>query len=190
MEQPTKTRIETPRLLLRAIKPVDLESAMGFLRSKHSMRYLGGVKAEPDCWRTFAAWLGMQQLTDAAMFSVIERASGDWIGRVGPLTPHSWPVQEVGWGIIERAEGKGYGFEAAIASIDYAFSVLHWRRVDHLIHDANVPSQRLAERLGSEPGELVELPGSLGGEPARAWGQTREQWFDRRSGFDAVVPRS
>lgn len=188
--QTDNTVLETPRLILRPLEPEDVDSAMAFLRDENTMRYLGGVKPESDCWRTFAAWLGMQRLTPFNMFAVVERASGQWIGRIGPLKPHSWPVREVGWGLIESAQGKGLALEAAIACIDYVFDVLDWDWVNHLIDDPNVPSQRLAERLGSEPGELVELPGSLAGDPCRIWGQTREDWRARRSTFDKLVPRA
>lgn len=183
------TTLTTPRLLLRTLEPGDLSPAMEFLCSDHTMRHLGGVQTPPDAWRTFASWLGMHSLTDGAMFAVVERASGAWLGRIGPWTPHSWPVREVGWGLLQRAEGQGFAFEAAIASIDYAFDALDWDRVDHLIDDANAPSQRLAEKLGSQPGELTELPGRLAGHPVRAWGQTREQWRAQRENFDFMVPR-
>lgn len=154
------------------------------------MRYLGGAQEESDAWRTFASWLGMQQLTDNAMFSVVIKATGQWIGRVGPWTPRGWPVLEVGWGIIESAEGKGYGLEAAVACIDHVFNDRHWERVSHLIDDNNAPSQRLAERLGSEPVGMTELPGKLAGQPVRIWGQSRTNWLSNRAEFDSLVPRS
>ena len=34
------------------------------------------------------------------MFSVFEKDSGRWIGRLGPWEPHGWPGKEVGWGIV------------------------------------------------------------------------------------------
>ena len=83
------------------------------------------------------------------------------MGRVGPLYPHAWPGQEIGWGLISRFTGKCYALEAAIACMDYAFDQLGWQHVNHSIAPDNVPTQVLAKRLGSEklgPGELVPSP--------------------------------
>jgi len=153
------------------------------------MAHLGGVQTEPDAWRTFASWLGMQMLTENAMFSVIENTTGCWIGRIGPWTPRGWPTREVGWGLLESAEGKGFALEAAVACIDHVFLDKGWDDVTHLIDDANVASQRLAERLGSQPETLTQLPGKLAGHPVRIWLQSQASWWAQREQFDALVPR-
>jgi RimJ/RimL family protein N-acetyltransferase len=181
--------LDTPRLLLRPPQPSDFPRYAEFAGDPVSAEHLGGIQHEADAWRSFASLLGAWQLTPAAMFSVIERASGQWIGRVGPWTPHLWPVKEVGWGIHRSAEGQGFAFEAAIASLDYAFEVLGWDRVDHLIADENSRSRALAERLGSTPGEMKTMPGSMAKHPVRAWGQTRDHWLAHRAVFDELVPR-
>jgi hypothetical protein len=51
--------------------------------------------------------------------------------------------------------------------------------VTHLIADENVMSQKLAARLGSKPGEYVNLPGSLSEVRLCVWRQTREEWKKR-----------
>ena len=58
-----------------------------------------------------------------AMFSVIEKVSGRWIGRIGPWQPEGWPGTEIGWGIVRDRCGFGYATEAAAATIDWAFAV-------------------------------------------------------------------
>ena len=41
------------------------------------------------------------------MFSVIEKDSGRWIGRIGPWQPEGWPGTEVGWSLVtNRAESR------------------------------------------------------------------------------------
>jgi len=165
--------LQTERLVLRPLRPEDWPGARAFLTCTTTMRYLGGVQYEADAWRTFASWLGMWQLTPAAMFAVIEKASGEWIGRIGPWHPLRWPVREVGWGLRREWTGRGLAYEAAKASVAYAHETLGWDTVSHLIDDANHSSQRLAERLGAEPGETVRLPGSLSGTRVRVWRQGR-----------------
>ena len=140
------------------------------------MRHLGGHQYEADAWRTLAQWIGLWSLTDAAMFGVIEKASGEWIGRIGPWYPLDWPTREVGWGLRKAYWGQGFAYEAAAASMDYAFDVLAWNEVTHLIADANTASQKLARQLGSQPAHRVNLPGSLSGVDLCVWRQSKADW--------------
>ena len=140
------------------------------------MAHLGGHQQESDAWRTLAQWIGLWSLTDAAMFGVVNKSSGEWIGRIGPWHPLHWPTQEVGWGLQKAHWGYGYAFEAASACIDYAFETLGWDAVTHLIADENIASQRLAKRLGSTPSEYVKLPGSLSGVELQVWRQRKREW--------------
>lgn len=181
--------LETPRLLLRPPVAEDFPRYASFSADPITMEHLGGPQKEADAWRGFACLFGYWCLTPASMFSVVEKSSGVWVGRVGPLTPHQWPVKEVGWGLHRDAEGNGYALEAAVASIDYVFDTLAWERVDHLIADANVRSRVLAERLGSTAGGELSLPGTRSDVRVRAWGQTREAWRENRAAFDELVPR-
>jgi RimJ/RimL family protein N-acetyltransferase len=112
------------------------------------------------------------------MFSVIEKARGRWIGRIGPWKPVGWPGTEVGWGLARDAWGRGYAVEAATAAIDWAFEALDWTEVIHAIDPANRPSQRVAERLGSRILRRDVLPDPLNIE-VDIWGQSREEWLAR-----------
>jgi RimJ/RimL family protein N-acetyltransferase len=114
------------------------------------------------------------------MFSVIEKSTGRWIGRVGPIYPEGWPGPEVGWAVITDVQGKGYAFEAATASLDHVFDDLGWTEVIHCIEDSNHRSAALARRLGSEPAHLAKLPPPFESTEVRIWGQTREAWNARR----------
>ena len=96
---------------------------------------------------------GSWTLNGYAMFSVIEKASGRWVGRIGPWMPADWPGTEVGWGISRDAWGKGYAVESAVASMDWVVDHLGWTDVIHCVDEANIPSAKVAERLGSRPRE-------------------------------------
>ena len=49
--------------------------------------------------------IGSWHATGFAMFSVIEKSSGRWVGRLGPWMPEGWPGPEVGWAIASRVLG-------------------------------------------------------------------------------------
>ena len=91
------------------------------MADEEAARYLGGVQPRPVAWRGFLSMAGAWAIQGFAMFSVIEKSSGRWIGRLGPWMPEGWPGTEVGWGIAREAWGKGYATEGAIAAIDWAF---------------------------------------------------------------------
>ena len=173
-------RLETERLLLRTPQAGDFEDFAAMLADPRGMTYLGGPQPRTTAWRTFCTMLGGWVVLGFGMFSVIEKSSGRWIGRVGPIQPEGWPGPEVGWAVITDVEGRGYAYEAAAASLDHVFDDLGWTEVIHCIGDANVRSAALARRLGSEPLRTAKLPPPFETVDVRVWGQTREAWQARR----------
>ena len=125
------------------------------------------------------------------MFSVIEKASGRWIGRVGPWQPEEWPGPEVGWALLRSAWGAGYARESAEAAIDWAFATLGWSEVIHVIAPDNLPSQRLAQRLGAANAGPTRLPPPLDALAVELWRQSREQWVAGAPGrYDNAILHS
>jgi RimJ/RimL family protein N-acetyltransferase len=128
-----------------------------------------------------AAMTGSWALQGFGMFSVVEKASGRWIGRLGPWQPEGWPGTEVGWGILHEYWGKGYATEGAAAAMEWAFDVLDWSDIIHCIDPDNHGSIRVAERLGSVNRGAGRLPAPFEAYPVDIWGQSREDWRRRRA---------
>jgi RimJ/RimL family protein N-acetyltransferase len=173
--------LETERLILRPTALADFPRWAEMMADPEAARFIGGAQAAPAAWRGLMTMAGAWALTGVAMFSVIEKATGLWVGRLGPWTPEGWPGTEVGWGLHPDAQGKGYGAEGAAATLDYAFDVLGWTEVIHCIDPDNVPSQRLAERLGSTNLGSTKLPPPFEDASVDRWGQTRDHWRARRN---------
>lgn len=55
--------------------------------------------------------------------------------------------------------GHGYATEGARAALVHAFTALNRDRVISLIQPENLPSIRVAERLGQSPGDRVTMMG-------------------------------
>lgn len=172
--------LETARLTLRPTAMEDFPRWAELMADPETARFIGGVQAPAATWRAMTSMAGAWSLTGVAMFSVIERETGRWVGRIGPWQPLDWPGTEVGWSLHPDAHGKGYAMEAAVASIDYAFEVLGWSEVIHCIDPDNVPSQKLAERLGSTNRGPGTLPAPFETARVDIWGQSRDQWRARR----------
>lgn len=173
--------IETERLILRPPAAEDLDGWAELMADPEASRFIGGPVPRAAAWRGLAAMAGSWTLYGFAMFSMIERESGRWIGRTGPWQPAEWPGTEVGWGLLRSAWGRGYAGEAAEATIDWAFATLGWTDVIHCIDPANLPSQRLAARLGASNRGAGRLPPPFETYPVDIWGQTRSEWRARRA---------
>ena len=168
--------LETDRLILRPPVDADFDGFCAFHADEEAMTYLGGVATPPVVWRTLRTIAGSWALDGFGMFSVIEKSTGQWIGRIGPLHPHGWPDREVGWGLLTAAQGKGYAREAAIASMDFAADALDWDVIIHTIDPGNVPSAALAKALGSSVMRQARLPDPYADLVVDVWGQTRAEW--------------
>jgi RimJ/RimL family protein N-acetyltransferase len=115
------------------------------------------------------------------MFSVLEKDTGRWVGRVGPWFPEGWPGAEVGWAIVRDRWGRGYAGEAAAATIDWAFETLGWSEIIHVIDVGNAASVAVARKLGSSHRGAGRLPAPHEKVPVDIWGQTRAEWALRAS---------
>lgn len=142
-------------------------------------RFIGGTAPREVCWRQLMTMVGSWHALGFAMFSVYEKSSGRWVGRVGPWQPEGWPGTEVGWAIARDCWGRGYAVEAAIASTNWAFDTLGWTDVIHSIAPDNVASQRVAEKLGSRNRGPGQLPPPFVDARVDLWGQTRDEWRAR-----------
>ena len=172
-------QILTSRLLLRPTQMQDFESWAAFMADPEATRFLGGAQPRALAWRALMTMAGAWHLQGFAMFSVIERSSGRWVGRLGTWMPDGWPGTEVGWGIIRDCWGRGYAVEGAAAAIDWAFDELGWTEVIHAIDPRNAASQSVARKLGSELTGTARLPAPID-TVVEIWGQSRAAWRARR----------
>ncbi len=175
-------QLETERLILRQPRIGDFERYAELLGDARAARYIGGQLSRAAAWRRFLQMPGAWSLQGFGMFSIVEKASGRWLGQLGPWKPEGWPGNEVGWSFHPDAWGRGYATEAAIAAIDWAFDQLGWDAIIHCIDPDNLASQRLAARLGSRNQGAGRLPAPYEDSPTDIWGQTREQWRAHRAG--------
>ncbi len=173
--------IETARLLLRVPQLGDFERYAELFADEEASRHIGGVLPRGAAWRRFLQMPGAWALQGFAMFSVVEKASGQWIGQMGPWRPDGWPGNEIGYAFHPRAWGRGYALESAAAAIDWAFDTLGWDEIIHCISPGNLASKKVAHRLGStllRQGRLLPPPSDE--VEVELWGQTRAQWRAHR----------
>ena len=140
--------IETERLRLRALSLADFELEAEFFASERSA-HVGGKMPREQVWRWMASVIGHWAFRGYGFFGVEEKSSGRFLGHVGPWYPEGWPEPELGWTMMNGAEGKGFAHEAALASRAFAYDNLGWDTAISMILHGNARSIALAERLGA-----------------------------------------
>ena len=179
--------IETQRLILRLPQAQDFDDYAELVGDEEAARYIGGHLPRAAAWRKFLQMPGAWAIQGFAMFSVVEKSSGRWVGQMGPWHPEGWPGTEVGWAFKRSSWGQGYATEAGVAAIDWAFANLGWNEVIHSIHPDNRASQLLAQRLGAVNRGPGRLPAPFEDSPIDIWGQTRAHWQAQRASTSAVA---
>jgi RimJ/RimL family protein N-acetyltransferase len=153
--------IATERLLLRPFREDDLDEFAALNADPEVVKYLGAGKpwSREETWMQMAAFLGHWELRGYGLWAVEERSSQKFIGRIGLLNSEGWYRLELAWTLTRSRWGEGFATEGARAALEYAFNVVKVDHIVSLIDSRNLPSIRVAERLGEKLEERIELRG-------------------------------
>jgi len=173
----------TERLILRPPAAEDFDAFAEMCAEPETMTYLGGACPRAQAWRHWSTIAGAWHIRGFSMFSVIERDTGEWVGRLGPWQPDGWPGPEIAYGVRAKFAGRGYAFEGAVAACDFAVEFLKWNELMHSIDPANSRSQALARRLGATNSGPTRLPAPFQDAPVDAWTQSADHWRAKRKEF-------
>ena len=140
--------LHTERLLLRGWRASDIDRMALFYADPVS-QFVGGPMSPEEVWRQVASYVGGRDMRGYGIFALEERETGAFVGYCGPYYPPLWPEPEIAWGLMPEAHGKGYATEAAARALRHAREHLGWETAISAIEVTNIPSQRVAERLGA-----------------------------------------
>lgn len=172
--------LSTDRLILRPMSSADVEPHIAMMQDERTAAFLteeGKPRDRATEWRAAATLLGHWHIRGFGFFSVFEKATGQWIGRVGPWQPEGWPGLEVGWSIAPDLWGKGYAPEAALATMKWTFDKFpDLPRLISVIDPENANSQVVARKVGeTKSGEIFKLWAFT----LDIWSVSREDWLAR-----------
>lgn len=169
--------ITTGRLILRAWLPRDISPYAKMAANPDMSLYTGSPASEAAVWRMTAFQLGHWALNGFGMWIAEERATGEFLGRVGLYWEPGWPGVEVAWTIRRDRWGQGFATEGGAAALAYGFSTVNADPIVSIIHPDNAASSRVAEKLGLAVDHFEER----GGEPRNIWAITRQEWQARQA---------
>jgi RimJ/RimL family protein N-acetyltransferase len=151
--------LETDRLKLRGHGLNDFESCAAMWADPSVTLHIGGKPFNTEeSWTRLLRYIGHWALLGFGYWAVEEKGTGTFLGEVGfadykrdlPLKgePSLKGAPEIGWALVSRAHGKGYATEAVRAAIEWGDAHFNASPTTCLIHPANLPSIRVAEKCG------------------------------------------
>ena len=155
-------QLTTDRLLLRGFRPDDFERYAEMMADADVSRHLmdGRPLTRVEAWRQLAMFVGHWVLRGYGLWAVEERATGEFLGRIGCLNPEGFPAFEIAYTLGPWAWGKGYAREGAAVALRYAREKLGRPEITSIIRPANIASIRVATSLGAVASESVEFFGA------------------------------
>jgi RimJ/RimL family protein N-acetyltransferase len=147
--------LETERLVLREFRKDDLDAHAATLGDEEVMRHIGGKPVNrEDSWRRLLSGVGMWSLIGTGPWAVELKSDGRMIGHCGffqfnrEISPSILGEPEMGWIFDSSVHGQGMAFEACKAALDWAEREIAAQSYPAIIDLENIPSMKLAERLG------------------------------------------
>jgi RimJ/RimL family protein N-acetyltransferase len=87
------------------------------------------------------------------------------------------PEIEIGWRLTKASWGNGYATEAARPIVEHAFNIVRTPRIVAYIHPDNLPSMRVAEKIGLR----YIGDGQDGGRPCKSYVMTVADFAEKNS---------
>lgn len=156
-------RLETERLVLRPFAMDDLDGIHEVLGDPVSMRYYPAPFTREQSERWIEWNLGHYRDHGHGLWVLESKVTGELVGDCGliPQTIDGRREIEVGWHVRRDLQRQGLATEAARECVRYAFEEMGLSRLISLIRPENVPSRRVAEKLGMEvEKEISHGPGA------------------------------
>lgn len=142
--------LQTRRLTLRAPELADVDALLAVFGDPAAMRHIGAGQVRSRDEVASAVERQQKQLADRGfcMFVAERREDGRVLGDCGLNVWAETGEVEIGWRFAPEHWGQRYASEAAAAVFEFARSELGLGSLICMVYADNVPSWRIAERLG------------------------------------------
>ncbi|MCY8272724.1 GNAT family N-acetyltransferase [Bacillus sonorensis] len=142
--------LSTDRLMLRSMTRDDAGHLMEIFGNPTAMTYYPSTKDEKQTMDWIDWTLGNYERHGTGLWIVENKGTGEFLGQCGivPQEVEGVSEMEIGYLFARRAWGNGYATEAAAACKRYGFEELNLQKLVSLTDINNLPSRKVAERIG------------------------------------------
>ncbi|PLR83527.1 GNAT family N-acetyltransferase [Bacillus canaveralius] len=142
--------LSTERLSLRKMNKEDVQNLMEIFADPEAMKFYPSIKDEKATMEWIEWTLSNYSIHGTGLWIVEHKETGEFLGQCGivPQDIDGTIEMEIGYLFARRHWGNGYATEAASACKTYGFDQLRLRKLISLIGINNIPSIRVAERIG------------------------------------------
>lgn len=141
--------LETERLVVREAGEKDLDALYQIHEGKSAQKWLEGLGADrqEEGERLKAYIQNIYGFYEYGMWLLVEKESGEVIGRAGLQITGEQGEPELGFAVRDEFQKRGYAFEACSAILKYAREELELDEVQALAEEGNTASKRLLHKL-------------------------------------------
>jgi [ribosomal protein S5]-alanine N-acetyltransferase len=142
--------LETPRLILRELVPDDVDALARILSDRETMRFYPTSFDRP----AVKDWIARNRTRYAkdghGLWAMTLKSTGELIGDCGLTVQDVGGANriEIGYHVRRDHWGQGFATESARACRDFGFARLPVDRLVSIIRPENLPSRRVAEKIG------------------------------------------
>ena len=142
--------LETERLLIRKFTFDDLDALIDLRSDEEVIRYIGSRRLQnPEAIeKRLKFYIDCYEKYGFAMSAMFWKPIGEMIGWSGLQPLDGTDEIEVGYGMIKEFWGKGIGYEAARAWLEYAFTNTDAKQIVAVAVPENTGSWRIMEKCG------------------------------------------
>lgn len=143
--------IETERMILREVTNEDADDMFKYLSDPDVVKHMGLAvfQTVEDVWDEIGWYRSILENGTGIRWGITLKDSGKVIGSCGFLNMLAKHYRaEVGFELSKDYWGKGIASEALEAVVKYGYHHFPLERIEALIEPANLPSQKLVEKLG------------------------------------------
>ena len=154
-----KTILETERLLLRELTIDDSAFIFTIVNTDGWLQNIGdrNVNSKKEAINYLKGPFESYKKNNFGMWLIEEKASSNAVGLCGLIDRPLLDDIDIGFALLPQFTKKGFAYEAAKATMNYAKEVLKIDRVVAICNTDNLASIRLLEKLGLQNEKTIKI---------------------------------
>ncbi|MER0442097.1 GNAT family N-acetyltransferase [Emticicia sp. W12TSBA100-4] len=155
-----KEILETERLILRQFTLDDAPFILELLNTPTWLQFIGdrNVHSIEDAENYLLnGSLKSYAENGFGFYAVVAKENGKTIGMCGLIKRDTIPDIDIGFAFLPNLISKGFGFEIASATLDYALNVLKIKRIVAIVNPENEKSIGLIRKIGMQFESMIQF---------------------------------